>query len=150
MGGAFGNCIEGFGPNEKSIQTLQELAREGLGAKAHCCRTSETHVAANSDCSIWDNVQDGLAAFLIGAGENAFFGCGNGFEMGSWIKWYPQYDYPLGSPTPSPSDCGACTVCFNPTSHECQDQGAHRPKTKSACEAKHHIWCGARTLEQYV
>jgi hypothetical protein len=71
--GAFGNCIEGFGPNEKSIQTLQTLAKEGLGAKAHCCRTSDSRVAVNSDCSIWDNVQDGLAAFLVGAGENAFF-----------------------------------------------------------------------------
>jgi len=96
--GAFGNCIEGFGPNEKSIRTLQTLAKEGLGAKAHCCRTSDSSVAVNSDCSIWDNVQDGLAAFLVGAGENAFFGCGNGFEMGSWVKWYPQYDYPLGPP----------------------------------------------------
>jgi len=91
--GAWGNCIEGFGPQEKNILTLQSLAAEGLGAKAHCCR----YTRFNSGCS-WENIQDGLAAFLIGAGENAFFSCGDGFEMGSWIKWWPQYDYALGKP----------------------------------------------------
>jgi len=91
--GAWGNCIEGFGPQEKNILTLQALAKEGLGAKAHCCRYSRF----NTGCS-WENIQDGLAAFLIGAGENAFFSCGEGFEMGSWIKWWPQYDYALGKP----------------------------------------------------
>jgi alpha-galactosidase len=51
---------------------------------------------------------------------------------------------------PSPSECGTCKVCFNPENHKCQDQGDHRPKTKSACEAKHHIWCGPSTFEEYV
>jgi len=205
--GAWGNCIEGFGPAEKNILTLQALAKEGLGAKAHCCRN---YHGTNDPCS-WENVQNGLAAFLIGAGENAFFACGDSFEMGPWIKWFPEYDKPLGrplgdgvkgkdgvwtrsfesgttvrftpgiphkkdgigkitwgsspptppspsptppSPTPplppSPSECGTCKVCFNPANHKCQDQGPHRPKTKSACEAKHHMWCGPATVEEYV
>jgi alpha-galactosidase len=57
------------------------------------------------------------------------------------------------SPTPpAPSECGACTVCFNPTNHKCQVDGAHRPKTKAACEAKGHIWCGpsASDSDNYV
>jgi len=91
--GAWGNCLEGFGPQERHIVTLQTLAKEGLGAKAHCCRDARF----KTGCS-WENVQDGLAAFLIGAGENAFFACGEGFEMGSWIQWFPQYDKPLGRP----------------------------------------------------
>merc|ERR1711862_1078112 len=53
--GAWGNCIEGFGPQEKNILTLQALAKEGLGAKAHCCRYSRF----NTGCS-WENIQDGL------------------------------------------------------------------------------------------
>jgi len=208
--GAYGNCVEGFGPQEEHIYTLQTLAKEGLGAKAHCCRNDKG--TANT-CN-WKNIQDGLAAFLIGAGEKAFFSCGEGFEMGSWIQWLEQYDYPLGppladgvkgkdgiwtrkfqsgtvvkfnpktdqgeiqwgsappspptppspplpptppsppSPTPpsppSPSECGSCKVCFNPTNHKCQTDGAHRPKTKAACEGKGHIWCGQFTQEEYV
>jgi hypothetical protein len=51
---------------------------------------------------------------------------------------------------PSPGECATCKVCFNPSNHKCQDQGAHRPKTKSACEGKQHIWCGPSTFEEYV
>jgi hypothetical protein len=57
---------------------------------------------------------------------------------------------PPSPPSPSPSQCGTCTVCFNPTEHKCQVDGAHRPKTKKACEAKGHIWCGASSSEVYV
>lgn len=53
-------------------------------------------------------------------------------------------------PSPGPSECGACKVCFNPTNHKCQSGGVHRPKTKQACEAKHHIWCGPSAFQEYV
>jgi hypothetical protein len=54
------------------------------------------------------------------------------------------------SPTPpSPSQCGSCKVCLNPTNHKCQDQGAHAPHTRAACEAKGHIWCGPSSYEVY-
>jgi len=79
---------------------------------------------------------------------------------GKWIGPYCDGKKPPSPPSPptppsppsppSPSECGTCKVCFNPTSHKCQDQGAHPPKTKSACEGKHHIWCGPSTFEEYV
>jgi len=62
----------------------------------------------------------------------------------------PQPPSPSPPSPPSPSECGTCKVCVNPTDHKCQDQGAHRPETKSACEAKHHTWCGPFTFEEYV
>jgi hypothetical protein len=200
--GAYANNIEGFGPQEKHIYTLQALAREGLGTKAHCCRNER----GTGDKCTWSNIEHGLAAFLIGAGEKAFFSCGESWEFGSWVQWFDQYDYPLGKPVadgvkgkdgvwtrafqsgtkvrfdpmtkkgsitwgskpvppspspsppsptpsppspppsppspPSPSQCGSCKVCLNPTNRKCQTDGAHRPKTKAACEAKSHIWCG--------
>jgi hypothetical protein len=62
----------------------------------------------------------------------------------------PPPPSPPSPPTPVPSQCGTCRVCFNPANHKCQADGAHRPKTKAACEAKGHIWCGPSTSEQYV
>jgi alpha-galactosidase len=63
----------------------------------------------------------------------------------------PPTPVPPSPPSPpTPSECGTCTVCFNPANHKCQADGAHRPKTKSACEAKGHIWCGPSTFEEYV
>jgi arylsulfatase I/J len=57
---------------------------------------------------------------------------------------------PPSPPTPVPSECGTCRVCFNPANHKCQADGAHRPKTKAACVAKGHIWCGPSISEAYV
>jgi hypothetical protein len=68
---------------------------------------------------------------------------------GPWIGPYCDGSPPT-PPSPGPSGCGTCKVCFNPTNHKCQDQGAHRPKTKAACEAKGHIWCGQSSMEEYV
>merc|ERR1719247_3902862 len=62
----------------------------------------------------------------------------------------PPSPKPPSPPSPSPSGCGTCKVCYNPDNQKCQDQGAHRPKTKSACEAKSHIWCGPTAFEEYV
>jgi len=62
----------------------------------------------------------------------------------------PSPPIPPSPPSPGPSGCGTCKVCFNPTNHKCQTDGTHRPKTKAACEAKGHIWCGQFTQEEYV
>jgi hypothetical protein len=62
----------------------------------------------------------------------------------------PSPPSPPPPPSPGPSVCGTCKVCFNPTSHKCQTDGAHRPKTQAACEGKGHIWCGQFTQEEYV
>jgi cathepsin F len=56
----------------------------------------------------------------------------------------PTPPSPPPSPSPpSPGQCGSCKVCYNPENQKCQADGAHRPKTKAACEAKGHIWCGS-------
>jgi len=64
----------------------------------------------------------------------------------------PQPPVPPSPQPPVPSRCGTCKVCFNPTIHKCQADGAHHPKTKAACEAKGHMWCGPSwtTFEAYV
>merc|ERR1711924_251857 len=62
----------------------------------------------------------------------------------------PPSPPPPAPPSPIPAECGTCTVCFNPANHKCQTDGAHRPKTKAACEAKGHIWCGSSTSDAYV
>lgn len=61
----------------------------------------------------------------------------------------PRPPAPPPSP-PSPSECGTCKGCLNPKNRNCNDQGVHRPKTKSACQAKRHIWCGPVAFEEYV
>lgn len=40
-----------------------------------------------------------LACFLVGAGENCYFGYSWGWllEYG-WFDWYPEFDKPLGPP----------------------------------------------------
>eukprot|EP00054_Salpingoeca_dolichothecata_P012393 m.68758 g.68758 ORF g.68758 m.68758 type:complete len:369 (-) comp19924_c0_seq1:21-1127(-) len=41
-----------------------------------------------------------MAAFLIGAGEYAYYACTEGWDTSSgWMVWHPEYDYPLGKPT---------------------------------------------------
>jgi len=80
--------IEVFGPNEKSIKALQFMAAHGKLAKAHWY----------GQCNDRVKFQDGLAAFLVGAGQDAFFQCGQGWTTGPWLTWHQEYDKPLGSP----------------------------------------------------
>jgi alpha-galactosidase len=62
----------------------------------------------------------------------------------------PPPPSPPSPPSPVPTVCGTCRACFNPTNHKCQADGTHHPKTKAACEAKGHIWCGSSASEAYV
>eukprot|EP00117_Sycon_ciliatum_P010254 scpid73363/ scgid12223/ len=40
-----------------------------------------------------------LAAYLIGAGQYAYYGCTSGFSLESgWLRWFPEYSKPLGAP----------------------------------------------------
>ena len=40
-----------------------------------------------------------LTAFLIGAGEYAYYACTSGWDVNSgWMKWYDEYSKPLGAP----------------------------------------------------
>ena len=54
--------IEGFGPNQLSIEQLRMAARNNRGVQAHAGRVDE----------------DTVAAFLVGAGEFHYYG------MGGW------------------------------------------------------------------
>lgn len=77
------SMIEGFGPNNASIQELLMNSANGRGVQAHGRPTE--------DC---------LAAFLIGAGERAYFGIGGWGENGPTFDdhWMPQFALPLGAP----------------------------------------------------
>lgn len=83
--------IEFFTPNNDSITSLR------LGAKVS--QVVQAHVPINTSCS--SDLTDHIAAFLIGAGEYAYFGCGGWRAKGDDTRpltWRPEYDKPLGEP----------------------------------------------------
>ena len=83
--------IEYFAPDNNSINSLI------LGAKVG--QVMQAHVSINVSCT--GDLTDYIAAFLIGAGEYAYFGCGNWFAEGDDTKpltWRAEYDKSLGTP----------------------------------------------------
>lgn len=74
--------IEGFGPNNASINQLLMSAANGRGCQAHAEHGSE----------------DSLAAFLIGAGYRAYFGLGGWTGTTVDDHLLPQFSQPLGRP----------------------------------------------------
>jgi hypothetical protein len=71
--------IEGFGPNNASINHLLLCAANGRGVQAHSQRGVD---------------EDNLAAFLVGAGHKAYFGMGGwssstseGNAFGHWVRF---------------------------------------------------------------
>ena len=87
--------IESFLPNEEGIAVLQWCARRG--------KLAEAHMGLNkgyTPCETDEGIQDYLAAFLIGAGDYAYFGCGRWFSNVTDIssQWKASYDRPLGTP----------------------------------------------------
>lgn len=118
--------VEFFNADEKSIQALQTLAKAGKLAKAH--------FQDNKGCT--DDFTDGLATFLIGAGENAFFACQAGWTEGPWLSWHEIYDKPLGKPKSDAIKKGdvyhrtfasGTHVTFNVTSKKGTISWAHLP-----------------------
>ena len=89
--------IEGFRPNNGSINALMEAVRMGKVVQAHM-----SDLPANG-CK--GNMTSHIAAFLIGAGNNSYYGCGSwnaaGDDDAPWY-WRPEYDYPLNEPTGPP------------------------------------------------
>ena len=75
--------IEGFGPNNASINQLLLSATNSRGVQAHG-RGSE----------------DDVAAFLVGAGYRAYFGMGGWSQKSPTFEdhWMPQFEMPLGTP----------------------------------------------------
>lgn len=78
--------IEGFAPNNASIQQLITCAGNGRGVQAH---------GHSAD-------RDTIAAFLVGAGYRAYFGMGGwssqSAEGNAFGHWDPLFADPLGAP----------------------------------------------------
>ena len=74
--------IEGFGPNNESIGQLLTAASNKRGVQAH---------GKNAD-------ENTIAAFLIGAQHNAFFGVGGWSAAQPESHWSECFDFPLGAP----------------------------------------------------
>ena len=83
--------MEYFKPDNDSINALI------LGA--HIGQVVQAHVPITESCL--GDLTDYLAAFLIGAGKYAYFGCGMWSSSGTDTRpftWRPEYDKPLGAP----------------------------------------------------
>ncbi|XP_065182760.1 uncharacterized protein LOC135813611 [Sycon ciliatum] len=92
MPGVNAVMIEGFAASEESIETLQWSAKRGKLVEAHM---------SGGDCDSDEGIHNHLAAFLIGAGEYSYFGCGPWFrtnESSIATQWKASYDKPLGAP----------------------------------------------------
>ncbi len=96
--------IEGFRAANSSIQSLL------LGAKVG--QVMQAHIPA--PCT--GDLTNYMAAFLIGAGEYAYFGCGHWNAEGddtTPLTWHPEYDKPLGAPNgPAQYNAGVWTRSF--------------------------------------
>ena len=84
--------IEVFIPNNRSINELLSGADSGQVIEAH-------KAGKPPGCS--GDLTDVIAAFLIAASENCYFGCGNWNTRGNdtdSLTWRKEYDMPLGEP----------------------------------------------------
>ncbi|XP_065183721.1 uncharacterized protein LOC135814524 [Sycon ciliatum] len=82
-----------FPASEEGILTLQWCADRG--------KLVEAHMISEHGCESDEGIQDYLAAFLIGAGNYSYFGCGSWFTSALSIdyQWKTSYEKPLGPPT---------------------------------------------------
>ena len=96
--------IEGFRASNNSIQALL------LGAEVG--QVMQAHIPA--PCT--GDLTNYMAAFLIGAGQYAYFGCGHWNAAGddtTPLTWHPEYDKPLGAPKgPAKYKAGIWTRSF--------------------------------------
>ena len=87
--------IEFFGPSEASIHELQAGVKQGYLIEAH------THVVDDTGCKS-PKMESVVAAFLIGAGEDCYFGSGLWISNGTLDvtqRWCPPlFERPLGEP----------------------------------------------------
>ena len=86
--------IEFFVPNNASINELLSGADSGQVIQAHKGLSMKP-----SGCS--GDLTDVIAAFLIAASENCYFGCGGWNTRGNDtdpLTWRKEYDMPLGEP----------------------------------------------------
>ena len=93
--------IEFFEPNNDSINSLMEGVKNG--------KVMQAHIGLRKNNSCKGDITNTLAAFLIGAGNYSYYGCGNWYASGDddtpWY-WRPEFDYPLSEPVGPPSYTG--------------------------------------------
>jgi hypothetical protein len=93
--------IEDFAATEPCIRALQEFAAAGRAVEAHAGYHSD-----GSDNFCASPPINSLAAFLIGAGEGAYYACAPGWTTDPrwpavadpWLDPLPQYARLLGAP----------------------------------------------------
>ena len=93
--------IEDFAATEACIGALQKFAASGHLVEAHA-----GYFLDGSDRQCAAPPINSLAAFLIGAGEGAYYACAPGWSSDprwpavadSWLDRLPQYARPLGAP----------------------------------------------------
>lgn len=93
--------IEDFAATEACIGALQQLAAAGAPVEAHA-----GYFVDGSDAKCASPPINSLAAFLIGAGERAYYACAPGWTTDArwpavadpWLDALPQYARPLGAP----------------------------------------------------
>ena len=97
--------FEDFAASEHCIESLQLAAERGLGVQAHAGDIVDDGTnATENGCGHGDI--NAMAAFLIGAGEYAYYHCAKGWSSDEpwpqrpdvWLDWREEYDRPLGQP----------------------------------------------------
>lgn len=71
---------------------MQQCTQAGHLCQVHTGYRGREHASSCTD------INDVLAAFLIGAGQHSYFGCGAGWHSDSWGHWNAEFDRPLGRP----------------------------------------------------
>lgn len=93
--------LEDFGANETCVLALRAAAAAGLVVEAHA---GDPASGSDAHCARTTNA---LSAFLIGAGERAYFACSNAQWSSNpawpaasdpWLDARPEYGRPLGPP----------------------------------------------------
>ena len=97
--------FEDFAASEHCIRSLQLAAERNLGVQAHAGDIVDDGTnATENGCGHGDI--NAMAAFLIGAGEYAYYHCAKGWQSDepwplypdAWLDWRDEYDRPLGKP----------------------------------------------------
>ena len=108
--------IEDFAGTELCVTKLQTISSRGFTVQAHAgdLPKAQQFGGQGKGNQCVDGDTNSMAAFLIAAGQYAYYHCSYTNEHGgtiwgsasnwpavpdSWLDWIPEYDYSLGEPT---------------------------------------------------